>query len=208
MRSESMHHKALLSIIALFLGIGQAHAQMHYSDPSPFVPRYTIEAGFSSTRGNAPPNGACQCFQTYGYSAANAITLKYWLRVNTDFQRSKANSIGPLGQNLTLTTVTAGPQVVFHGPHFETFAGVSGGFAHGSNSYFPSATGYTTSANSFAYKMGGGVDISLNHRLSVRAIDAEFLHTSFPNGVNSSQNQLTIGAGIVVKMRGRYWIPN
>jgi peptidoglycan-associated lipoprotein len=201
-----MRSKALLLLLSL-VGVLPLEAQMSFRDPAPWVPRYTTSITYSTTRGNAPPGGMCQCFEAQGFGASNGVAVKYWLRAYTEFNHSKALSIGPLGQNLSLTTFVAGPQVVFHGPHFDTFAQVTMGLAHGSDSYFPSANSYTTSANSFAYKMGGGVDVNLTHLIGLRVLDLQYLHTSFPNGMNNSQNQLTLAGGVVFRLRGRLWTP-
>jgi peptidoglycan-associated lipoprotein len=201
-----MRHKALLLLLFIF-GILPLKAQISFRDPAPWVPRYTTSITYSTTRGNAPPEGACQCFQTQGLGASNAVTLKYWLRAYSEVSRSTALSIGPLGQNLTLTTVVAGPQMVFHGPHFDTFAQATLGLAHASNSYFPQGNTYTTSANSMAFKTGGGVDVNLNHRFALRVLDLQYLHTSFPNGANDSQNHMVLAGGLVVKFNGRLWTP-
>jgi opacity protein-like surface antigen len=205
-RNRALHRATLLAAALLFT-LPLASAQMSYRDASPYVPRYTVGVSYSTTRGNAPPGGLCQCFSTNGIAVNSTVTWKYWLRSTTEVNNSRASNIGPLGQNLTLTTITAGPQIVLHGRYFETFAGLGLGFAHGSNSYFPTSTGYSTSANSFAWKTGGGFDVNLNHRLAVRAVEVQYLHTAFPNGMNDSQNHITVSVGLLLKMRGHLMSP-
>lgn len=189
------------------LGTVLANAQARYSDPTPYVPRYTVSLGFQNIRANAPPAN-CNCFGLYGGYASGAITYKYWLRAAAEVTGSHANKIGPLGQNLTLMTYTAGPQVVLHTGRFEPYVQALFGAAHGSDSYFPSATSYSTSATSFAYQTGGGIDFNLSHRLAIRAIEAGYMHTSFPNGTNGAQNHLMLGAGIVFRLHGELWAPD
>jgi peptidoglycan-associated lipoprotein len=77
------------------------------------------------------------------------------------------------------------------------------GIAHASDSYFPVGNSYETSATSFAYTAGGGLDVELNHRLAIRAIEGQFLHTGFPNASNNAQNHMVISAGIVFKLGAR-----
>src|SRR5262249_40531902 len=73
------------------------------------------------------------------------------------------------------------------------------GEAHGFNSYFPSSTGVQTDYNSFALQLGGGVDLGLSQHFAVRAIQADWLRTQFPNSTTNVQNSLRLGAGIVVR---------
>jgi hypothetical protein len=206
MRSRTLRPLYLAAV--MLAGLLPAAAQVSYRDPAPFVPRYTLGFNYSTTRSNAPPEGRCECFSTNGIAVENATTIKYWLRAATELNYSRASSIGPLGQDLSLTTITAGPQVVLHGRRFDTFAQTIFGLAHGANSYFPKGASYSTSASSFAWKMGGGFDVNLNHALAVRAVEAQYLHTSFPNGVNDSQNHLTLSFGVVWKLKGRLWTPS
>ena len=189
------------------LGLPLAHAQAGAYDPIPVVPRFVLAGEYNFIRGNAPPNGS-QRFNLNGGSIQGGVTLRYWLRAVGDFGAARATAIGPLGQNLTLMTYMGGPQVVFHGRRVETFVQGLVGAAHGSDSYFPTSTSYTTSATSLAYKAGGGFDIALSHRFSVRAVEVNYLHTGFNNGGNNSQNHLTVGAGIVLKLHNRTWTPD
>ena len=46
--------------------------------------------------------------------AEGAYAFRYWLRAAAEVTGSQASNIGPLGQNLTLLTYTAGPQVALH----------------------------------------------------------------------------------------------
>jgi peptidoglycan-associated lipoprotein len=190
-------------IFALALtGGSAARAQVVPTDPTPFVPRYTIAFGYAALRANAPPAG-CDCFGLSGGFVSGSVRVRDWLGVAGEFTGSHANDISLLGQNLTLMTVTAGPRISFPNHRVVPFGQVLIGFAHGSDSYFPTSTSFSTSASSFAFTTGGGIDIHLNHRIAVRAIEAQYLRTSLPNGTNNEENHLVLGAGIVFKFRGR-----
>jgi outer membrane protein OmpA-like peptidoglycan-associated protein/opacity protein-like surface antigen len=164
--------------------------------------RYDFSVGYNNIRANAPP-GDCQCFDLNGGFIVGSVHLTDWLRIAGELTGGHSDNISPLGQGLTLTTFTAGPQISYRFHRFRPYGEVLVGGAHGSDSYFPSQNSSSTSASSFAFSTGGGLDFSLNSRFSIRALDVQYLRTSFPNGVNNEQNQLMAGAGIVIKFYGR-----
>jgi hypothetical protein len=55
----------------------------------------------------------------------------------------------------------------------------------------------------FASVVGGGLDYRLGGRWSVRLIDADYLLTRSSNRVNDHQNNLRLGAGIVLRLGKR-----
>ena len=56
------------------------------------------------------------------------------------------------------------------------------------------------SENNFAMTAGGGVDIKVSNPVSVRPIQAEYFMTKIPDGLNNRQNNLRLGAGIVLRL--------
>jgi len=53
--------------------------------------------------------------------------------------------------------------------------------------------------SAFAANLGGGVDWRASRRFSVRLLEADYLVTTFDNGVNDHQNSLRLGAGVVMR---------
>lgn len=201
-----MRHTSIVLLLAA-LGTPLANAQVGGPDPAPYVPQYTVSLGYQYLRANAPP-ATCNCFSTMGGYASGTYAFRYWLRAAAEVTGSHDANIGPLGQNLTLMTYTAGPQVVLHAGRIEPYVQALFGAAHASDSYFPSSTSYSTSATSFAYQTGGGIDFTLSRHLGVKLIEAQYLHTGFPNGTNNAQNHLMLGAGIVFRLHGSLWTPD
>ena len=193
-----------LPLFALSLAaVPTAGAQAGPMDPTTFVPRYTVGLGFNNIRANAPP-ATCGCFDLNGGFISGSAELKYWLDAVAEVTAGHANHIGPLGQNLTLVTYTVGPRVNFRGQRFVTYAQALFGAAHGSDSYFPEGDSYSTSASSFAFTAGGGVQYHLNHRFAIQLVQVQYLRTDFPNAADNSQNHLMLGAGIIFKLHGHY----
>ncbi len=201
-----MRHTSVVLLLAA-LGTPLAIAQVGGPSPTPYVPRYTVALGYQYIRANAPP-ASCNCFSTNGGFIEGAYAFRYWLRAAAEVSGSTATNIGPLGQNLNLMTYTAGPQVALHIGRIEPYGQALFGAAHGSNSYFPSSTSYSTSATSFAYQAGGGIDFTLTRHIGIKVIEAQYLHTSFPNGTDNSQNHLMLGAGIMFRLHGSLWTPD
>jgi len=73
------------------------------------------------------------------------------------------------------------------------------GEAHGLNSVFPGTYGANESASSLALSIGGGVNVPLQHHLTVRAFEADWLRTQLPNATSSVQNNLRLGAGLAYR---------
>jgi hypothetical protein len=99
-----------------------------------------------------------------------------------------------------LTTVFGPRYTVLHNRiafYRETLIGESNGF----DSYFPNTKGATTSANALALQFGGGVDLHLKQRISIRALQMSRLRTNFPNATTNVQNSLQFGGRIVFRLQ-------
>jgi hypothetical protein len=110
------------------------------------------------------------------------------------------------GVGLSMVTATFGPRYTWYRPigsarkkSVAIFGQGLIGEAHGFNSYFPTAAGSLTDYNSFALQVGGGVDIGLSRHFAVRAVQADWIRTQFPNSTTNIQNTLRIGAGVVLR---------
>lgn len=62
------------------------------------------------------------------------------------------------------------------------------------------AGGYTTSANCFSFKVGGGLDIHPSRHLKIRLFDFDYYRTAF--GTSLHQNNYSASAGIVLRLFG------
>ena len=196
--------RTVVALLLASLATPLSRAQASPSNTAPDVPRYTAVVGYNFVHANAPPT-ACNCFGMQGGFAQGTFALNEWLRIAAEVTGGHANNIGPLGQNLTLMTYAAGPQVVLGSRRFELFGQALFGAAHGSDSYFPSGSTASPSATSFALSTGGGVDLTLSHHVAIRVAQVQYLRTTLPNGTNNQQNQLTLGAGIVLRLHNNWW---
>jgi peptidoglycan-associated lipoprotein len=187
-----------LALVFVLIVVPAVFGQERPGDPALLAPRYSVSLGFNHMNANAPP-GQSDYFGLNGGYVSGDFYFAHWLSVEGEFTGGHANDISLLGQDLTLTTFQVGPKVSLTGHRFVPYGQILFGGAHGSGSYFPTSISFTTSASSFAFSPGGGLDINLTHRIAIRAVDANFLRTSLPNGSSNSQNHLMIGAGVVVK---------
>jgi hypothetical protein len=74
--------------------------------------------------------------------------------------------------------------------------GLFGG-KHGFNTVFPSSRGALGAASSFAMQLGGGVDLRFARHLGVRAVEADYVRSTLPNGAANTQNDLRLAGGVV-----------
>lgn len=109
-------------------------------------------------------------------------------------------AIGATAVPLSLVAVTFGPRFRWHADHrVSIYCEGLLGEANGFKSLFPATAGAQSSANSFAAQAGGGFDLRLSQHIAVRALEAAWQHTQLPNGTNSTQNDLRLGAGLVLR---------
>jgi outer membrane protein OmpA-like peptidoglycan-associated protein len=184
--------------LVVLIAAASANAQQGPQDARFAIPRADVSIGFIHVDANAPP-GICNCFGVNGGYINAEYKLKPWLGIIGDFTGGHGNDISDLHQNLTLLTYMGGARVSFPHGRFVPYVQMLAGEAHGSDSYFPTSSTYTTSADSLALSPGGGLDINLTPRIAIRAIQASYLRTTFPNGVDNEQNQLTLAVGVVMK---------
>lgn len=191
--------RSIVAVLLLALvGVSSARAQTTPADPAPFLSRGELAIGYNNVLANAPP-GSCGCFDMNGGFASASIALSHWLSAAAEITGGHASRIGPYGQDLSLTTYAFGPRISFRSRHAVPFAQILFGVAHGADSYFPTSTGYSSSATGFAFSTGGGLDIPLSHHVAARPIEIQYLRTALPNGSGGYQNHLMLGIGVVVR---------
>lgn len=194
-----MRKNVLLALVLTCIAVpALLMAQQVPNDPAYIFPRFDVAIGYQYLRSNAPPSD-CPCFGMNGGFLSASVRMNSWLSIAGEFAGGHTDKISNLGQNLTLMTYTGGPRASWRGHRFVPFAQALFGGAHASDSYFPTATTYTTSATSWVLTAGGGVDYNLSPHLGIRPIEAQFVRTNFNNGSSNSQNALSLGAGIVLR---------
>ena len=168
--------------------------------PSPSS--WEVEAGYNYVHTNAPPSG-CGCFSMNGGTASVVRQFNPAFGFVGEFNGVTNSQVDAAGHSLTLLTYLVGPRYrVPSRSRFVPFAQILVGGAHATGGLYV-ANGSLGTANAFATSMGGGVDITLNSRVSFRLVQAEYLLTLLPNGVNSRQNNLNLNTGIVIRFGAR-----
>jgi outer membrane immunogenic protein len=194
--------RTLSLMIALVACAALAEAQQ---SPAPDHPKSRPELALDYTymHSNAPPGG-CGCINLNGGSATFAWPLKYKggnFAVVGDITAVHAGAVPSGGYSLTLSTYTAGGRYaprLRHSP-FHPFGQILIGAGHSSGTLV-AGQGSTpsTAGAAFAASLGAGLDLRATPRLSVRLIEADYLLTTFNNGVNNRQNNARISAGVVI----------
>jgi opacity protein-like surface antigen len=164
------------------------------------APKWEIFGGYTYMRANIIVNG--NQFNMNGGSGSVAYNLTNWFGLVGDFGVTHSGTTGTQPFSLTVTTYDFGPRVSWHNhtkltPYVQALIG--GGHAGGTLYTSSLGTGLAPlgTSNDFNFTAGGGVDWKVNHNFSIRLVEAEYLHTQFPNGVNASQSNFRLSAGVV-----------
>jgi hypothetical protein len=162
-----------------------------------------VAVTYSLERAELVP-GMC-CFWMKGVGADAAATFWKGLGIAASMTgEHAANYVS--GYDVNKITYLGGPRYTYTAwasnagiaatPRFQIFGeGLFGG-VHAFNGVFPISTGTTSSAGSFAIQAGGGLDVFFFKHYGVRLLEAEYVRTALPNGVDNVQNDLRIAFGV------------
>jgi outer membrane immunogenic protein len=142
--------------------------------------------------------GSCGCFSLNGVGVSASWRFMPLLAVVGEASVDHT-AAGPSGSSLTLTTYMVGARRIFplrsseEGPGLRTFGEVMVGLGHAGGG----VAGPGDATNAFIGRMGGGLDLPLSPRFTLRVVQVDYLYTAFGNGDNNHQNNLLFGAGLV-----------
>jgi len=130
---------------------------------------------------------------------------QFWhgLGVVADVAGLHAGNVNNSGVGLDLVTATFGPRYTWSKAHarYALFGQALAGEANAINSTLPAAPQATSTADSLAVQLGGGINVTLKRHLALRAFEADWLRTQVPNSTTTAQNNLRLGAGIVLRLK-------
>ena len=205
----SLSTKLALTLLTLAapLAAPLAEAQRFTNDPTFFIPRATASAGVHYIHANAPP-GQPEKFNLFGGYASASYEWKYWLGAAAEFTAGHATDIGPLGQNLTLTTLTAGPAPhAPAAPHRRVRPGPRRPRPR-LQLLLPHPPPPTPPPPIPTPSPSAAASTTSSPTASPSASSSSNTSTPLsPNGVNGSENQLQADAGLVLNLAGRYVTP-
>jgi len=180
----------LTALLVLAVGASPCLAQEAYTGDA--------AAAYHWVRSNAGP-GQCGCFGLNGGGISGSWDVRGPWSAVVDFSAEYAGSAPTTGSSLTLSSYLAGaryrlPQPWLHGKHKpQPFAQILLGAGHAGGG----VAGVGDASFGFATRIGGGVDVPVSPRFSLRAVQIDYYLTTFANATNDHQNNLLVGAGFV-----------
>jgi hypothetical protein len=193
MRRKALH--AGVCIIVIFAA--QAGAQM--SGPEA---KGSMEVAVTYNPALANTVGGYGLSMQGGSVQVHGQFLRGW-GVVVDVSGMHANMLPHSMAGLDLVTANFGPRYTWLPVHqrLAIFGQFLVGEAFGMNGIFPSSGVVSSSANSLALQVGGGMNLPLSSHVGVRAFEADWLRTALPNSTTNVQNNLTLGVGIFFRLR-------
>lgn len=155
-----------------------------------------VAVTFNAQRSNLTPG---QFFWRQGGSFELSAQAYHGLGIAMNIAGLEAGNILGTGINLDTLTTTFGPRYTWHRRRLAFFGQGLIGESHAWNTLIPQTGGAVSTYNTFALQVGGGVDLRLSRRFAIRPIQADWIHTQFPNSTTNVQNNLRLGAGIVCR---------
>lgn len=157
------------------------------------------------------PGANIQNFNCIGGGGTIAYNLSKWLGLAADLGGCKVTGLQS-GISVNQFTYLFGPRFTYRNhskftPFFEVNFG--GDRLSGSCNNFVTSRGVcngSVSYNAFGMTAGGGFDIKLTNKISLRPVQAEYFYTRFGNNVsfltNVNQNNFRLKSGIVIAWGG------
>jgi outer membrane immunogenic protein len=170
--------------------------------PRPASPAFDLALTYSPERGKIAST-PCDCFWLQGGGADAAWTFYRGLGLAASFTGQHASGLSG-GASLSKFDYLFGPRFTLHATGNSDAARYSSRFfaealfggVHAFDGIFPAASQAASSANSFAYQLGGGADLTVNRRWSIRVFEVHFVHSSLPNNAANTQDDLSLATGI------------
>jgi len=158
--------------------------------------------GYSYLHSNAPVGG-CTCFNMNGFNISAAWPLRPGgFAIATDLTFETIGNINNTNFSLSFNTLSVGTRYLFRTHHrsFQPYAEVLVGGAHASGSLSKLPNPLNNNAIlAFDAIAGGGVDLRAGRTFSWRLVEADYLPTTFDNGVNNHQNNFRVSSGLVIR---------
>ena len=176
-------------------------------------PKVEVFGGYSYLRAT----GAEEPVNLHGWNAAMNVNLKNWTKASLGIVADVSGNYGTspvvifsldAGSVGDLKTrnhnFLFGPQFQFHGSRVAPFARVMTGAAHRRFSGLLSGRPTDLKDTAFAFGTGGGVDVKINKRVSLRLVQADYLMTRFEllDQYNpKTEHNFRLSAGLVIRLR-------
>jgi outer membrane immunogenic protein len=164
------------------------------------VPAIEVSAGYMFVHANAPP-GQCGCMHLNGGYGSLVINMPRGFSLVADLSAAHAGQVGGTAQNITVFNDLFGPRYSFRtaSRRFTPYVQALGGQSQETSNYV--FIGGTASAAAFS--AGGGLNSAFSRHIGWNIVEADWVHSSLPNAVNSSQNDLRISSGIFFRFGPR-----
>jgi opacity protein-like surface antigen len=135
---------------------------------------------------------------THGWDASVAGNVNKWLGLVADVSGQYTSLSEPgVSERIRTHSLLFGPQVSVRGGGRATpFVRALLGASHVSTDATESGQRFSFSDTSFAVALGGGLDVKVNDRLAVRAVQLEYIRTSF---FGETQNKGRLSFGLVFR---------
>jgi hypothetical protein len=188
----------VLFVSAWMLAVPACWAQHNQKPAAPAIST-DLAVTFATERSELAP-GQC-CFWFKGGGADAAFTLWKGLGIAASLTGDHASNATP-GLDANKITFLAGPRYTWtspvgnvNKPRLQLFGqGLFGG-AHGFDGLYPTSTGVTPTASSFAVQAGGGLNVLLTKHFGLRLVEADYIRTAFPNGYDNTQTGVRLAFG-------------
>jgi hypothetical protein len=172
-------------------------------------PKIVIDVAltYNAERGELAP-GNCGCFWLQGAGVDAAVSLRNGMGIAATFNSGRAPHVAP-GVDIVKVQYLAGPRYTFtaHGKtaepraRLQLFGQALFGGVHAFDGAYPSPTGLSTEASSFAIEAGGGANLLLAHGFGVRVVEVDYVRNALPNNASNAQNDACIAFGVTWRFR-------
>jgi hypothetical protein len=203
--------KTFVLMAVLLIGIGVSAAQDY--------PKAEVSFGYSFI--NVHPNfPQITSYNLNGGGAAFVYNFTPLFGIKAEFMDytggggAQLRALGYTGNvSGNLFTYEFGPQIKKHSGKIQPFGEALFGAGHTGTygTIYNAIHGIQAAGNSnnaFAMELGGGLDIPVNHVLSIRPVEADYLFTQFSaNGIRANQNNFRYFGGVVLTFGGKPPIP-
>lgn len=192
--SITAHLSALLLALGL-LAVRPAAAQSTFGLEVGQTAPLQVGAQIQFTRANAPP-GQCGCFWMEGGGAEIVRSFTPTWGAAIDVYYGQNGQINSTDEQISIFNYLAGPRYTYrtytrYTPYVQALAGAS----RVSSNYYAYKSG-----NTYLAAQGGlGVEVWLTQHLSV-PLEGDWVFSRAVNGINTRQNNLRAGVGIIYRM--------